>query len=64
MTNENNGKLAINMAEAAKMMGVSIPVMREIANRKGFPAMRVGKRWIIPVDLFKAWIESEATKGA
>ena len=56
-------RLAINMTEAAAMIGVSVPIMREIANRKGFPAFRAGKRWIIPVEAFKAWLSSDAFKG-
>lgn len=59
---EHNERLALNMAEAARLMGVSIPTMKALANQKGFPAIRVGKRWLIPVDAFKAWLTDEATK--
>ena len=56
-------KIALTMVEAAKVVGVSVPVMREIANRKGFPAIKTGRRWIIPCDSLKRWLEEEAAKG-
>ena len=57
-------KITLNMAEAAKIAGVSVPVMRELAQRPGFPAVRAGRRWLIPHRLFVEWLEKEATKGA
>lgn len=53
-------RITLNMTEAARMMGVSVPVMRELANQPGFPAFRAGRRWIIPRDLLKLWIEDQA----
>jgi len=42
---------------------VSIPKMRELAHKPGFPAIRVGRRWVIPRMLLKEWLEEEAKKG-
>ena len=57
-------KLALNMAEAAKLAGVSVPTMRQLANQKDFPAFRSGRRWIIPADSFKRWLEERANERA
>ena len=57
-------KLTLNMAEAAELAGVSVPIMRQLANRKDFPAIRAGKRWVIPYDAFKRWLEDRANERA
>lgn len=53
-------RLTYNMQEAARALGVSDPTMQAIARLPGFPGVRVGKRWLIPCDLLKAWIEDQA----
>lgn len=53
-------RLTYNLQEAARALGVSDPTMQALARRPGFPAVRVGKRWLIPCDLLKAWIEDQA----
>ena len=56
-------KITLNMNEAAKVVGVSVPVMRELAQRPGFPAIRAGSRWVIPRNMLVEWLEAEAAKG-
>lgn len=55
-------KISLNMNEAAQLVGVSVPVMRTLAQRSDFPSFRVGKRWIIPRNLLTEWLETEARK--
>lgn len=61
---KNGEKIAVTLGEAAEMMGVSVQIMRQLAHRKGFPAIKTGRRWIIPVEPFKEWLAAEAYKGA
>lgn len=56
-------KITLNMNEAAQLVGVSVPVMRELAQRPDFPSIRVGKRWVIPRNLLIEWLETEARKA-
>lgn len=56
-------KVTLNMNEAAQLAGLSVPLMRELAQRPGFPAIRAGRRWVIPRSLFVQWLEDEARKG-
>lgn len=56
-------RITLNMNEAAQLAGLSVPVMRELAQRPGFPAIRAGRRWLIPRSLFVQWLEDEARKG-
>ena len=49
-------KLALTLEEAAESITVSINTMRALIYQPGFPAFRVGRRWVIPVDAFNAWL--------
>ena len=57
---ENKKKLAYNLEEAAMALGVSRPTMMRIARRSDFPALRAGRRWLIPVDSFNEWLCKQA----
>lgn len=57
---EEVDKLAYNMQEAAEAVGVSRPTMAELIHQKGFPAIRVGRRWIIPVDGLRRWMDEQS----
>ena len=52
----NENKLCISVPEMAKQMGISRPKAYELANSKGFPAIRVGKRIVIPYATFADWL--------
>lgn len=54
-------QLAYNISQAAEATGVSEPTMRKLVNTEGFPALRVGRRWLIPVESFNAWLVQAAT---
>ncbi|MBO7310627.1 MAG: helix-turn-helix domain-containing protein [Clostridia bacterium] len=58
-------KLVLDVAELAKVLGVSKPVAYELIKRRGFPAVRVSERRIvIPVDSLCKWLEAEASAAA
>lgn len=57
-------KLTYNSKEAAAALGVSLPTFYELSNRADFPAIRVGRRVLVPVDSLRAWLAREAGKGA
>jgi excisionase family DNA binding protein len=54
-------QLAYNIAQAAEAACVSEPTMRKLVNTDGFPALRVGRRWVIPVESFNAWLVQQAS---
>ena len=55
-------KLAVNVREMAQMLGIGINKAYELANRRDFPAVHVGKKIIIPIDALKRWV-SQAGEG-
>lgn len=54
--------LAYTLNEAAKVMHVSVPTLRALVNSPGFPAFRLGKRWVIPDAALKKWLSDMAAQ--
>ena len=52
--------LAYNLTEAAEAIHVSRPTMLTFVHREDFPAFRSGRRWIIPVDALRQWLNAQA----
>lgn len=49
--------LFLNANQVAKTLGVSSSTGYELMHKKGFPALRVGSRIVVPKDKFIAWVE-------
>ena len=56
-------KLTITPQEAATMIGVPLDRMYQIIKRDNFTTLKVGNRYLIPLDKFKSWV-SEGGKAA
>ena len=52
-----------NITEAASALGVSKPKMYQLCQAKGFPAVRLGARIIIPIDRLDQWLNEQADQG-
>lgn len=57
---ENRG---LGLEEARKILGVSYPIMRQLAQREDFPAFRVGTKWIIPSEQLNEWMKKQTEQG-
>ena len=57
---EATQKLAISVAEAAELMGVSVPLVYQLVKRADFPAFKLGTRTLINRRLLETWIDREA----
>lgn len=55
----NPNALACNMDEAAELFNVSYPTMLKIAHLEGFPAFRIGNRWIINLRGLQRWLDEK-----
>lgn len=60
-------KLMVTVAEAAEMMNLSKPSVYDLCKRPDFPALRFGRKVLIPVDRLREWVNdhggSEARAG-
>lgn len=52
--------VAVSIPEAAHMLGICPKNMYSLAASDGFPAVRLGKRILIPVDGLRDWINRQA----
>ena len=48
----------LNVATVAKLFGISQSSGYELMHEKDFPSVRIGKRFIVPREDLKAWIEN------
>ena len=53
-------QFAISVREMASRLGISLPTAYNLVNRTGFPKINLGKKIIIPIQSFQAWLEKEA----
>ncbi|WKY47852.1 helix-turn-helix domain-containing protein [Eubacteriaceae bacterium ES3] len=53
-------KLTYNVAEIAVLMGISKGNAYELTHRDSFPAIRIGRRILIPKQEFLTWLGAEA----
>ena len=54
--------LFLNAEMVAKVLGVSISSAYELMHEKGFPSVRIGKRFIVPRDDLKRWMDEQVAK--
>ena len=54
--------LFLNAELLAKVLGVGISSAYELMHEKGFPSVRIGKRFIVPRDDLKRWMEEQVEK--
>ena len=52
--------LFLNAKMVAQVLGVSISTAYELLNDPGFPALRVGKRMVVPKEKFILWAEGQS----
>jgi excisionase family DNA binding protein len=60
---ENNvQRLTYTVPEIAQLMGLNVITAYELAKRKDFPAVRIGRRIIVPREAFYRWLDGQAAK--
>ena len=56
---EKEKELAYTLEQAAEAIQVSRPTMANLVHRADFPSFQVGRRWIIPADGLKRWLDKQ-----
>ena len=59
-TNIEDLPLTLNAREAAEVLRISKSKVYELAQSESFPAIRIGKRVIIPRDKLIQWMNNQA----
>ena len=58
-TNYDQLLLFLNANTVAQTLGVSISSAYELMHEKGFPALRIGSRMVVPKEKFCQWVEDQ-----
>lgn len=56
---ETNERLTLTPAEAAALLGVSLPTFYQLCRREGFPSIRVGRKILISKTGLQRWLEQQ-----
>ena len=59
-TNIGDLPLTLKAREAAEVLRISISKVYELARTESFPAVRIGKRVVIPRDKLIEWMNNQA----
>lgn len=50
-----------NIPEIAVLLDINVVKAYELAKRKDFPTVRIGRRILVPKQAFHRWLEGQAT---
>jgi excisionase family DNA binding protein len=53
-------RTTMTVKEASVQLGISIPKVIDLTHRQDFPAIRLGRRIVIPIDKFDEWLDAQA----
>ena len=56
--NHEDLPLFLNAELLAKVLGVAVSSAYELMHEKDFPSVRIGKRFVVPREDLKVWIEN------
>ena len=64
LTDWNDLPLGLNAKQVSSVLGLSMPLVYNLINQQGFPSIKVSeKRWVIPKEHLKTWLENQALKN-
>ena len=52
-------RLVLSVKQVAEILGVSVPFCYELFRTKGFPSIRILKRWVVRKDQFFKWLDNQ-----
>ncbi|MCH5209038.1 MAG: helix-turn-helix domain-containing protein [Oscillospiraceae bacterium] len=61
-TNYDELPLFLNAETLARLLGISISSSYELMHERGFPAVRIGSRLVVPKEKLKLWVDENAGK--
>ena len=61
-TNYDELPLFLNAETLARLLGISISSSYELMHERGFPAVRIGSRLVVPKEKLKLWVDENTGK--
>ncbi len=56
---DNLEPLAVSASEAARLLGISRPMIYRYMRQDGFPSFKLGSRTLISVDGLRNWVKAQ-----
>lgn len=56
-------KLTISVEEVGEILGVGRNSAYTLVHQPGFPAIRLGKRIVVPIESLRIWLAENSIKG-
>lgn len=56
-------KITLTVDELSERMGIGLNRAYDLVRSKGFPSIRFGRKFLIPVRDLEAWLSEQASKG-
>lgn len=63
MLTENQKRLCLSVSEIAEAMDISLPTAYDLTHRADFPALRLGRKIVIPKAAFEKWLDEIVKDG-
>ena len=57
-------KTMISVSEMQSRLGVSRPMAYQLVNKENFPAIRIGRKILIPIKQLDRWIDEQVADKA
>lgn len=57
-------KIVYTVKEVAEMLAIGMPAAYQLARSEGFPHIKVGKRVVIPIEAFHAWVQAQSQNNS
>lgn len=64
MTSEDKDRLALRPGKVAELLDVSKDTVYELIHSGRLPAIRIGRRFVVPRKALEDWITAQARHGA
>lgn len=57
---KDQARLVLTVPELSRLLGINLPRCYALVRSEGFPSLRLGSRYIIPILGFLGWLERAA----
>ena len=54
--------LMLNVVQVAAVLGISCAGAYELVHSEGFPALKIGSRFVVPKDKLREWIDANVAQ--
>lgn len=57
-------KIVYTVKEISNLLGIGLPAAYQLVRSDGFPCIKVGKRLVVPIEAFHAWVKEQTNASS